>query len=239
MWNCSSPSPVLQYTFECNQGAVLSIAVRGETIYAGCQDGYIKVLDLETRTLVRTVIVREVNSRALRTDGFLTDPVERRGSFPLYVALRPLQRVSKRPDSGGRKVVGAELFLKYHQRWSASFDCTAESDGHTDSIILSSVVTYSEESGQFQLVTGANDGYIKVCARDSSSRSALTALRSGISNFLNQETTWMVVFSARWLSAELKAQMVGGMTHPRQILSDIVFSSRHHALRPLEIHLDP
>lgn len=223
MWNCSSPSPVLRYTFECNQGAVLSIAVRGETIYAGCQDGYIKVLDLETRTLVRTIIVREVNSRVLRTNGFLTDVIERRGSFPLYVALRPLQRVGERSDSGERKVVGVESFLKYHQRWSASFDCTAESDGHADSIILSSVVTYSEESGQFQLVTGANDGYIKVCARDSSSDSALTALRYGILNLLNQETIWTVVFIARWLSVESKAQTVGGIPHPRPILSDFFF----------------
>lgn len=33
---------------------------RGDTIYAGCQDGYVKVLDLETKTLVRTIIVQEV-----------------------------------------------------------------------------------------------------------------------------------------------------------------------------------
>jgi len=130
-------------------------------------------------------------------NGFLTYVAERCGSFPLYVALRPLQCVSKRTDSGTQKVVGAESFLKYHQRWSASFDCTAESDGHTDSIILSSVVTYSEESGQFQLVTGANDGYIKVWLRYSSSNSALMPLRCGISNPLNQETIWTVVFTAR------------------------------------------
>lgn len=30
-------------------------------MYAGCQDGYVKVLDLETRTLVRTIIVNEVS----------------------------------------------------------------------------------------------------------------------------------------------------------------------------------
>ena len=81
-----------------------------------------------------------------------------------------------------------ELFLKYRQRWSASFDCTAESDGHTDSIILSSVVTYSDESGQFQLVTGANDGYIKVCAEYPSSNSILKLPRYGISNLPNQGT---------------------------------------------------
>ena len=197
LWDCSSPSPTLQYTFECNQGAVLSIAVRGETIYAGCQDGYIKVLDLETRTLVRTIIVREVNSRAPQAGGFLTEVVECRGSFPLYVALRSLQCVSKRPDSGGRKVVSAGPFLKDYQRWSASFDCTAESDGHTDSIILSSAVTYSEESGQFQLVTGANDGYIKVCARDPSPNPALTPPRYGMLNLLNLETVWTVAFTAQ------------------------------------------
>lgn len=130
LWSCSSPAPVLEYTFDCGQGAVLSIAVRGETIYAGCQDGCIKVLDLETRTLVRTIIVYE-NVAVLSLSMLHSD----------------LYSVSARGKI---------------QRWSASFDCTAESDGHTNSIILSSVVTYSNESGQFQLVTGANDGYIKV-----------------------------------------------------------------------------
>jgi di- and tripeptidase len=33
---------------------------KGDTIYAGCQDGCVKVLDLETKTLIRTVIVEEV-----------------------------------------------------------------------------------------------------------------------------------------------------------------------------------
>ena len=101
LWNCSSPLPILQYTFECNQGAVLSIAVRGETIYAGCQDGYVKVLDLETRTLVRTIIVHEVNSLAFQMDKFLTKAEERRGPFPLNVTFRSLQRISEREDSGG------------------------------------------------------------------------------------------------------------------------------------------
>lgn len=101
LWNCSSPLPILQYTFECNQGAVLSIAVRGETIYAGCQDGYIKVLDLETRTLVRTIIVHEVNSLAFRTDKFLIKTVEHCGPFPLNVTFRFVQCISEREDSGG------------------------------------------------------------------------------------------------------------------------------------------
>ena len=57
----STGAPVLRDTFECGDGAVLAVVVRGDTVYAGCQDGYVKVLDLETRTLVRTIIVNEVS----------------------------------------------------------------------------------------------------------------------------------------------------------------------------------
>ncbi|KAI9462949.1 hypothetical protein HD554DRAFT_2125388 [Boletus coccyginus] len=38
--------------FECNHGAVLSLAIQGDTIFAGCQEGYVQVFDLETKTLV-------------------------------------------------------------------------------------------------------------------------------------------------------------------------------------------
>jgi hypothetical protein len=51
--------------FECSFGAVLAVIVNGDTIYAGCQDGHVKVLDLETKTLVRTIIVEEVGSMYL------------------------------------------------------------------------------------------------------------------------------------------------------------------------------
>lgn len=171
--------------------------MRGETIYAGCQDGCIKVLDLETRTLVRTIIVHEVSNPIFPANGFLIEAVERRDSFPLYVAFRSLQCVSTRQDSGEWEVASTEPFLKYCQRWSASFDCTAESDGHPGSTILSSVVAYSGESGQFQLVTGANDGYVKVCTKDSSYDSTFTLLRCGISDLLNLETIWTVVSIVR------------------------------------------
>lgn len=50
----------MQHTFECEQGAVLSVVVRSDIIYAGCQDGYVKVWDLETKTLLRRIIVSEV-----------------------------------------------------------------------------------------------------------------------------------------------------------------------------------
>ncbi|KAF5315326.1 hypothetical protein D9619_006998 [Psilocybe cf. subviscida] len=51
--------PELVHEFECNHGAVLALAARGDTIYAGCQEGYVRVFDLETKTLVRTIIVHE------------------------------------------------------------------------------------------------------------------------------------------------------------------------------------
>ena len=38
---------------------MLSIAACGDTVYAGCQDGYVKAWDLQTRTLMRTIIVQE------------------------------------------------------------------------------------------------------------------------------------------------------------------------------------
>jgi len=48
------------HKFSFNHGAVLALEAKGDTIYAACQEGYVKVLDLETRTLVRTIIVQEV-----------------------------------------------------------------------------------------------------------------------------------------------------------------------------------
>ncbi|KAF9046463.1 hypothetical protein BJ165DRAFT_1345379 [Panaeolus papilionaceus] len=59
LWDCSNVVPQLVHEFPCNQGAILAIVSRDDTIYAGCQDGYVKVLDLETKTLVRTIIVHE------------------------------------------------------------------------------------------------------------------------------------------------------------------------------------
>jgi hypothetical protein len=50
----------------------------------------------------------------------------------------------------------------FAQRWSASFDCTASWSAHNDGIVLSSIITHAKSDG-FCLITGGNDGYIKVC----------------------------------------------------------------------------
>lgn len=59
LWKCTSTGPILEHTLEASAGAVLSLIARHETIYAGCQDGAVKVFDLGTRTLVRTIIAQE------------------------------------------------------------------------------------------------------------------------------------------------------------------------------------
>ncbi|KAJ3868519.1 hypothetical protein EV359DRAFT_77599 [Lentinula novae-zelandiae] len=59
IWRCSASGPSIVHTFECNYGAVLALVAHGETVYGGCQDGHIKIMDLETKTLVRSIIVQE------------------------------------------------------------------------------------------------------------------------------------------------------------------------------------
>ncbi|KAJ6466417.1 hypothetical protein C8R45DRAFT_1021645 [Mycena sanguinolenta] len=59
IWDCSETEPTELHAFECTSGAIYSLVIRDETIYAGCQDGSVKVLDLETKTVVRSIIAQE------------------------------------------------------------------------------------------------------------------------------------------------------------------------------------
>ncbi|KAG8950299.1 hypothetical protein FRC03_012908 [Tulasnella sp. 419] len=47
------------HTFYGGVGAVLSLISRNGNVYAGCQDGHVKIWDLETKTLVRTIIAQQ------------------------------------------------------------------------------------------------------------------------------------------------------------------------------------
>jgi di- and tripeptidase len=60
LWDCKNVTPAEVCQFECGSGAVYTIVASRDTIYAGCQDGHVKVFDLETKTLLRTIIVEEV-----------------------------------------------------------------------------------------------------------------------------------------------------------------------------------
>ena len=63
------------HEFPCNQGAVLALVAKDDTIYAACQNGYVRIFDLETKTLVRTIIVQEVNLNTLSSHPFEVDEV--------------------------------------------------------------------------------------------------------------------------------------------------------------------
>ncbi|KAG2340128.1 Zn-dependent exopeptidase [Suillus weaverae] len=133
IWRCNQSGLNMMHSFDCQHGAVLSIVASGETIYAGCQDGHVKVLDFETRTLVRSIIVQE-NVDVLSLSIMHSD---------LYTC-----------SANG-----------HIHRWSSSFDCTASWQAH-DGIVLSSVVSCSSDRKSFCLITGANDGFVKVSCRD-------------------------------------------------------------------------
>ncbi|KAJ2935286.1 hypothetical protein H1R20_g1809, partial [Candolleomyces eurysporus] len=59
LWKCLPNGPEFEHEFSFDRGAILTIVAKGDNIYAGCQDGCVKVLDLETKTLIRTIIVEE------------------------------------------------------------------------------------------------------------------------------------------------------------------------------------
>lgn len=53
--------PIPAHTFDVGAGAVLAlVAQQGTTTaYAGCQDGQVKVIDLEMKAVIRTIIAQE------------------------------------------------------------------------------------------------------------------------------------------------------------------------------------
>lgn len=144
IWRCDPSGLSMMHSFDCQHGAVLSLVTSGETIYAGCQDGHVKVLDFETRTLVRSIIVQE-NVDVLSLSIMQSD---------LYTC-----------SANG-----------HIHRWSSSFDCTASWRAH-DGIVLSSVVSCSSDRKSFCLVTGANDGFVKVWAIVPKAEDNLSQLR--------------------------------------------------------------
>ena len=63
VWRCSPTGLELLNTIECTHGAILSLVAREDVLYAGCQDGYVRVWDLQTNGFIRTIMVQEVSAR--------------------------------------------------------------------------------------------------------------------------------------------------------------------------------
>lgn len=59
VWRCSPTGLELLNTIECTHGAILSLVAREDILYAGCQDGYVRVWDLQTNGFIRTIMVQE------------------------------------------------------------------------------------------------------------------------------------------------------------------------------------
>jgi hypothetical protein len=100
------------------------------------------------------------------------------------------------------------------------------------------VVTYSDESGQFQLVTGANDGYIKVCTIF-----IFYQLGTHVTQMWNIEPPKSKVVLDGGLhrpGAQREVESTNGWrNHPLSpvVLPDII-SARHNALRSFKIYLN-
>jgi len=90
------------HEFPCNQGAVLALVAKDDTIYAACQDGYVRVFDLETKTLVRTIIVQEVNLNSLTSNhlGLTKPPTGHRHPRDVDVGVGALYMFCKRLGKG-------------------------------------------------------------------------------------------------------------------------------------------
>lgn len=152
--------------------------VKGDTIFAGCQEGYVQVFDLETRTLVRTIIVQEVcqNILYIRSSKRSICLLEHRHIIVVHATLRALHLFLEWSDTGQcLDVVGISQYMNLcgFKRWSSTFNCTASWSAH-EGIVLSSIITHSAQSNALVLVSGANDGFVKVSCLTRSFRPCIT-----------------------------------------------------------------
>jgi hypothetical protein len=125
---------------------VLSIVVRHGLIYAGCQDGYIKVWDQESKTLVRTLLVDSppVTSPQAGPQDIITP------AAPHVSAQNQVSHRDANKDVLSLSMIGTDLYAclgnGWVERWSVrNFQATGFWKGH-DGIILSSVATCASPS---------------------------------------------------------------------------------------------
>jgi di- and tripeptidase len=142
MWLATKDGLTEKHSFGGGDGGVLSLVSRNGTIYAGCQDGHIKIWDQDTKTLLRTLIVEA-----------------------------PISEHPRANDVLSLSMVGGDLYAcmgnGWCQRWSSSWQSTALWKAH-DGINLSSVITsplgheYEDNKFNALLLTGGADSEIKV-----------------------------------------------------------------------------
>ena len=148
VWQCTKTGLLLRHTFNACDGGVLCLVARNGTVFGGCQDGHIKVWDLETKTLVRTLDIHP------------------RPTVGLSVSH------ASSIDVLSLSMIGTDLYSVlssgWCQRWDASFEATSEWKAH-DGIGLSSIAAPAPANGAeispqgAFLITGGSDANIKVC----------------------------------------------------------------------------
>ena len=157
MWLATKEGLTEKHTFSGCEGGVLSIVARNGTIYAGCQDGRIKIFDQDTKTLLRTLLV-SVPPTSARPPSV---PSEKHGG----------KSKTCNTDVLSLSMIGGDLYAcmgnGWCQRWCSSFITTALWEAH-ERIGLSCVVTsalgheYQGQAGKAMLLTGGADYTIKV-----------------------------------------------------------------------------
>lgn len=151
MWLATKEGLTERHTFSGCEGGVLSLIARNGTIYAGCQDGHIKIFDQDTKTLLRTILVK---------------------TPPSSQSNESASERNRSTDVLSLSIIGGHLYAcmgnGWCQRWCASFVSTALWQAH-ERIGLSCVVTsplgyeyQSQNQGKAMLLTGGADSSIKV-----------------------------------------------------------------------------
>lgn len=168
MWLATKEGLEEKYTFSGAEGAVLSLVVRNGTLYAGCQDGNVKVYDLETKTLLRTLLVDSSNHASAPT------------------SISNNETSHKSTDVLSLSMVGGDLYAclgnGWCQRWNSNFQTTAHWKSH-DRIALSCVITCLSDvdtnPARALFVTGGADAHIKLWPIDVPQKSGHTRAVEG------------------------------------------------------------
>lgn len=159
MWLATKEGLTEKHTFSGCEGGVLSLIARNGTIYAGCQDGNIKIFDQDTKTLLRTLLVKVPPS----------------STSSAHTEVHSTPQRDRNSDVLSLSILDGHLYAcmgnGWCQRWCASFVTNALWQAH-EGIGLSCIITSAPghdlqsqapaESGKAMLLTGGADANIKL-----------------------------------------------------------------------------
>ncbi|PVF99923.1 Zn-dependent exopeptidase [Serendipita vermifera] len=145
IWLATKNGLVEKHSFVGCEGGVLSIVTRHGLIYAGCQDGYIKVWDQESKTLVRTLLVDSPPVTSPQPENQTLSASHVSAPLSQHTIQNQISHRDANKDVLSLSMIGTDLYAclgnGWVERWSVrNFQATGFWKGH-DGIILSSVAT--------------------------------------------------------------------------------------------------